>query len=98
MKNDEILSIEVKNPNKPQQLPVKIGIFPASIFVKEDLVKVVANAIGVQLDEINVLSEPMEQNLRDEFQKLINESYVTGVIFAEAPNGKRCAQFTLIEK
>lgn len=98
MNNEEILSIQIKNPNKPDKKPVQIGIFPASIFVKEDLVKIVANAIGVQIQDINVLSSAMEQNLRDEFQKLVNESYITGVTFTNTPDGKRCAQFTLVEK
>ncbi len=98
MTNNEILKIEKKNPNKPNEPPTVLGIFPSASRDAQLTAQLVNSIVFDELSEVKTFDEVMERNLKEEFEKLRSNSYMTACHEIRTSNNKRCMAVYLVEK
>lgn len=98
MTNNEIIRIEKKNPNKPNEPPTVLGIFPSAVNQLDLTASLVKAIIFDQLNDVEELDTRMEQDLIDEFEKLRSNSTMVAACGIQTSNNKRGMIVYLIEK
>lgn len=98
MNNNEIIRIERKNPNKPNELPVVLGIFPAAAKHSQLTAELVNSIVFNEIAQLAVEDLKMEQNLIEEFDRLKSRSNMVAAQEIMTTTNKRGMIVYLIEK
>ena len=98
MTNNEILKIEKKNPNKPNEPPVVLGIFPSAHNTRNLTSDIINAVVCGEFDSVDTEDLRMEQNLIEEFDRLKAHSNMIACFETRTAQNKRCMVVYLVEK